>query len=137
MGASICLRLKASSWRVSAGARSAAWRSPGRAAQVRVGADAFEQEFGVSRDDREQVVEVMRDAAGEASDGFHLLRLAELLLQGAAFGDVLGEQFEEDGVAIVAEGASGERTLMELLSLRTQSAARPWNFCRDGGSRPG
>ena len=27
-----------------------------------------------------QIVEVMSDAAGEASDGFHLLRLAQLLL---------------------------------------------------------
>ena len=50
----------------------------------------------------------MGDAAGQAADGFHLLGLAKLLLQSAAFGDVLGEEFEEDGVAFVAEGAAGE-----------------------------
>ena len=50
----------------------------------------------------------MGDAAGQPPDGFHLLGLAELLLQGAAFGDVLGEEFEEDGVPFVAKGASGE-----------------------------
>ena len=50
----------------------------------------------------------MSDAAGEASHGFHFLGLAKLLLQGAAFGDVLGEEFEEDGVAFVAESPAGE-----------------------------
>ena len=50
----------------------------------------------------------MGDAAGQAAHGFHLLGLAELLFQGAALGDVLGKQFEEDGVGFVAEGASGE-----------------------------
>ncbi len=80
----------------------------GGPAQRGVGPDTLQEELGVSRDHHEQVVEVMGDAAGEATDGFHLLGLAELLLQGAAFGDVLGEQLEEDGVAVVAEGASGE-----------------------------
>src|SRR5712691_9221468 len=50
----------------------------------------------------------MGDSAGEPAYGFHLLGLAELLLEGAAFGDVLGKQLEEDGVAVFAEGASGE-----------------------------
>ena len=50
----------------------------------------------------------MGDAAGQPAHGFHLLGLAQLLFQGAALGDVLGEQFEEDGVGFVAEGASGE-----------------------------
>ena len=36
-----------------------------------------------SRIDREQVVEVVRHAAGEPADGFHLLRLAQLLLRPA------------------------------------------------------
>ena len=41
-------------------------------------------------------------------DGFHLLGLAKLLFQGAALGDVLGEEFKEDGVSFVAEGPSRE-----------------------------
>ena len=36
----------------------------------------------------EQVVEVVRDAAGEPADGLHLLRLAELLLELHLRGDV-------------------------------------------------
>ena len=41
----------------------------------------------VSADDREQVVEVVRDAAGQPSDRFHFLRLAELLLETLPLGD--------------------------------------------------
>ena len=80
----------------------------GRAAQRGVGADALQQELGVPGDHHQQIVEVVGDAAGEAADGFHLLRLAELLFEGAALGDVFGEKFEEDGVAFVADGAAGE-----------------------------
>jgi hypothetical protein len=39
-----------------------------------------------------KVIEVVRDARGEMSDGFHLLRLAELVLQRALLRHVL-----EDG----------------------------------------
>ena len=64
----------------------------GRTAQMRLGAEALEQEFRVAGDHHEQIVEVVGDAAGEAADRFHLLRLAQLLLEGAAFGDVFGEE---------------------------------------------
>src|SRR6266851_7233978 len=47
-------------------------------------------------------------AAGQPAYGFHFLGLAELLLEGAAFGYVLGKQLEEDGASVIAEGASGE-----------------------------
>ena len=36
----------------------------------------------VARDHRQQVVEVVGDPAGELPDGFHLLRMPDLLLQG-------------------------------------------------------
>ena len=45
------------------------------------GSDRVEQELDVAADGGEQVVEVVRDAAGELADGLHLLRLAELRLQ--------------------------------------------------------
>ena len=75
---------------------------------VGIVAEAVQQKFGVSRDHHQQIIEVVSDAAGEPADGFHLLGLTQLLLERAAFGDVFGEEFEEDGVAFVAEGASGE-----------------------------
>ncbi len=103
------MRLKASSWRVREVARSGGVGNLLRVtAQGGLVAELAQQELGVSGDHHEQVVEVMGDAAGEATHGFHLLGLAQLLLQGAALGDVLGEQFEEDGVSLVAESAPGE-----------------------------
>ena len=45
--------------------------------------------------DREKIVEVMGDAAGELADGFHLLRLAELLLHLDACREVADETGED------------------------------------------
>ena len=47
-----------------------------------------EQELRLGRDDREQVVEIVRHAAGEAADRLHLLRLAELCLELALLGEI-------------------------------------------------
>ena len=47
-----------------------------------------EQRAGMSLDDREHVIEVVRDAGGELADGLHLLRLAQLFLQIQPFGGV-------------------------------------------------
>ena len=35
----------------------------------------------VAEDGRQQVVEIVRDTAGEPANGFHLLRLEQLLLE--------------------------------------------------------
>ena len=50
----------------------------------------------------------MGDAAGEASHGFHFLGLAKLVFKRAAFGDVFGEEFEDDPFAAVQHRASGD-----------------------------
>ena len=42
-----------------------------------------EQKLGVALDDHQEIVEVVSDATGEAADGFHFLRLAELIFSGA------------------------------------------------------
>ncbi len=73
----------------------------GRAAQVRLGSEAFEQEFRVTQNHHQKIVEIVSDASGETADGFHLLRLAQLLFEGAALGDVLGEEFEDDTFSAV------------------------------------
>ena len=88
-GSSTCLRPKASSWRVSSAARSPARLDLGEEAAIGVvRAEGVEQQAGVADDDGQQVVEVVRDPAGQPADGLHLLRLAELLLAGPqlAFG---------------------------------------------------
>ena len=42
---------------------------------------AVDNQLGVALDDREKVIEVVGDTAGQAPESFHLLRLAKLLLQ--------------------------------------------------------
>ena len=53
--------------------------------QVRAGGRAPRQvvlgQFDVAHDAAEDVVEIVGDAAGEGSDGFHLLQLEQLLFQ--------------------------------------------------------
>ena len=109
LGVSICLRLKASNWRVSAVAR---FGGVGDflcgATYGRIGADALQQELAVAGDDHQQIIEVVRNAAGEAADSFHFLGLTELLLERAMFGHILGKQFEERGVVFVTNGSSGK-----------------------------
>jgi hypothetical protein len=63
-----------------------------------IGAKLLEQQLAVAQDPGEQVVEVVRDAAGKLADRFHLLGVAQLLLappEGrftrTLLGDVLGE----------------------------------------------
>ena len=51
---------------------------------------AAAQEIGGGADDGEEVVEVVRDAAGELADGLHLLRMAQRFLALAPLGDVDG-----------------------------------------------
>ena len=50
-------------------------------------------------DDSEDVIEIMGDAAGELTDGFHLLGLAELVFEAFLAGDVAEKSEEKRGVA--------------------------------------
>ena len=50
---------------------------------------AAQREVEIADDDGEQIVEVVRDAAGEAADRFHLLRLAQRVLGRLAPRDLL------------------------------------------------
>ena len=45
-----------------------------------LGSEASQQQLTAANQDGEEIVEVVRDAASEASDGFHLPGLGELLL---------------------------------------------------------
>jgi hypothetical protein len=68
------------------------------------------QQRRVARDDREQVVEVVRDAAGEAPDRLHATRLLELLLEAALLGDVADdERGRVDASVRVADREAGDR----------------------------
>ena len=56
--------------------------------------------FGVADHDREQVVEVVGDAAGQLPDDFHFLRLAKLLLGVLALGQVVDDS-DKDRLAVL------------------------------------
>ncbi len=49
---------------------------------------AHQQEFAIADDDGEQIVEVVRHAAGELAHRLHLLRLGEFGFQRLLFGDI-------------------------------------------------
>ena len=57
----------------------------------RVGLEHGEQDLGVAAHGREDVVEVVGHAAGEAAHRLHALRVLELLLEPLVLGDVVGE----------------------------------------------
>jgi hypothetical protein len=71
---------------------TAAFRRPESIVEVfpslGVAAHALLQQLQIAHDDGEQVVEIVRDAAGELAHGLHLLRLAELLLHRPTLSDV-------------------------------------------------
>ena len=49
--------------------------------------------------DGEDVVEIVRDAAGELADGLHLLRLAQLLLQPPLRRDIAEQAEQQERLA--------------------------------------
>ena len=77
------------------------------AARGSSGGQLVEHHAAVAADDGQQVVEVVRHAAGQPADGFHLLRLAQLVFQLAALGHVHAQAAEEQGRAV--GGHTGNR----------------------------
>ena len=75
-------RLKASNWWVSAPPRSAERRISSSALALRLlQVAARQQQIAVAGDHGQQIVEIVRHAAGQPAHRLHLLRLPELLLQ--------------------------------------------------------
>ncbi len=52
------------------------------------------QEVEIADDDRQQIVEVMGDAAGQLADGLELLRLAQLFLELHPLSDVAADRHD-------------------------------------------
>src|SRR5262249_16620415 len=52
------------------------------------------KDLAVPDDHTQEIVEIVRNASGETPDGLHLRRHAQLPLEDAPFGDVLGKYFE-------------------------------------------
>ena len=75
-----------------------------------LGPVALEDQLAVARDRGQEVVEVVRDAAGQPADRLQLLRLAEILLEAVALGHVLdlGDEVERVVVRVPDEGDGEE-----------------------------
>ena len=61
-------------------------------------------------DHRQQIVEVVRDAAGELAQRLHLLALPQLLLRGLEFGDVARLEQQIDDLAVGPRGPAATET---------------------------
>ena len=87
-----CWRANASKRWVSDAPRSApcngAFDQP---LQPRIVRQALAQQIEIAHHRHQQIVEIVRDAAGELADGFHLLGLAQLLLRLLAGGHGLDQ----------------------------------------------
>ena len=73
--------------------------SPGIFAFEAFGGQILHQHFRQSDDREKNVVEIVGDAAGQIPDGFHLLGLEKARFDGFAFGHVLVDAVDFNGVA--------------------------------------
>ena len=73
-------------------------------------------------DDGEDVVKIVRHAAGQLADGFHFLRLAQLLAQLAAFGDVHNDAANLDQLAVGIRNDFALFTHVAFLAARENDA---------------
>src|SRR3954469_14388474 len=71
--------------------------------------ETVHDEIGVSADRDEEVVEIVRDTAGEPAERFHLLRLPQLLLEALPLSQVFDDGDEINRVALlIAVNADGQ-----------------------------
>ena len=78
----------------------------------------MQHDLGVADDRGQQVVEVVRDAAGQAADRFHLLRVAQLLFEDQPLGQRIVALRHDRGQQQAAERAEREeREQQELREL--------------------
>ena len=100
-----CLRAKARRWPVNSAPRSAASLiSLAIAARCGLSATASARNIDRAGDDGEHVVEVVRDAAGQLADGFHLLGLLELFLGRNLLGDIPDKSIDDVTIAAAKRG---------------------------------
>ena len=88
--------------------------------EARIVGQPLPQEAEVPEHRHQKVVEIVRDAAGELSDGFHLLRLPELILYDASLFHFL----ENCGMRPTELGRSIRYALFERLIQATQAGLR-------------
>ena len=85
----------------------------GRTADLAGGAQLFralrqdlDQLVAVTKQHRDQVVEIVRDAGGQPADCFHLLRLAQLVLEPGALAQVTGNRVDAHHLTVADQHAA-------------------------------
>ena len=102
LNASICLREVGGAHR---GARDLF--GVGAALVLRI--ERVQHDLGVADDRRQQVVEIVRDAAGQAADRFHLLRVAQLFFEHQPLGHRIVSLGHDRGEQQAAQRAEREK----------------------------
>ena len=96
-GSRICRRAKGEqAARQIGAAHGRAHRGMDFARQRRRFGDAALEQLQVADHDAEQIVEVVRDAAGELADRFHLLRLQQPRFEALLLGEIVDDREETD-----------------------------------------
>ena len=90
-----------------------------------VRADLLRQQLGIAKYRREHVVEIVRDTASELADGFELLRLSQLLLEGRVHTRALAPQIGFTALSLDGGDEPGEAAFHE-------EVGRPGLQRRDG-----
>ena len=85
---------------------------------------AGEQDLGVAGDHGQEVVEVVRDAAGEPPDRLHLLRVREPALEPLALAHVV--RHDEHGVVALEVDPPGGDLDVDLRAVAAADGATPW-----------
>jgi len=92
----------------------------------------------VAADDREEVVKVVGDPAGQLPDSLHLLRLPQLLLKEVPFGDITEPPDPTDGRAVEALRMRGQLDPPAIAQAeRLRGLAALLRRTTDGGERGG
>jgi hypothetical protein len=78
----------------------------GHAQQRSLRGEFYLEQFAVAENSDQQVIEIVGHAAGETAYCFHFLGLAELVLEGAAFGDI-ADDGDDAGLARQFDGVGG------------------------------
>src|SRR4051812_9142620 len=99
------------------------------------------QHFRMPAHDHQQIVEVVRDAASELADGFHLLHLRELFARAlkralglALFGDILAHAEQPGGTSgIVLDDLDTSLQVSHLAAWANDAALRAKSLSRLAG----
>ena len=102
-----------------------------------------EEEIAVAENGGEEIIEVVRDAAGELAEGFHLLRTDHLIVQLLARGDVHERADQAGGLALRVAFDRGALEDLQIIAVRSLEAvfsapaARRWQAPPEARARCG